>query len=107
MVGSAAVWLPAALILFATGNWVKGLILLGYGAGVIGTIDNVVRPYVMAGKVKLHTLLVFFAVLGGIRAFGILGLFIGPIALAVTMALLEILREEGRAWRDTWKAEAG
>lgn len=107
MVGSAAVWVPASLILFATGNWVKGLILLGYGAGVIGTIDNVIRPYVMSGKVKLHTLLVFFAVLGGVRAFGILGLFIGPITLAVTMALIEILREEGKAWQATWSEEPG
>jgi predicted PurR-regulated permease PerM len=102
MVGSAAVWVPAALILIATGNWVKGLILVAFGAGVISTVDNLIRPYIIGGRVKLHTLLVFFAVLGGIKAFGLLGLFIGPVALAVAMALLGMLRDEGRAWQATW-----
>ncbi|HEU4389023.1 MAG TPA: AI-2E family transporter, partial [Blastocatellia bacterium] len=105
MVGSAAVWVPASLILFATGDWIRGLILLAYGAGVIGTIDNIIRPFVMSGRVRLHSLLVFFAVLGGVKAFGILGLFIGPITLAVTMALLEILREEGKAWQTGWNQQ--
>lgn len=105
MIGSAAVWVPASIILLLTGNWVKGLILAGVGAGVISTIDNIIRPYIIGERVQLHTLLVFFAVLGGIRAFGVIGLFIGPVTLAVTIALLGMLREEGKAWQASWGAQ--
>lgn len=105
MIGSAAVWVPASIILLLTGNWVKGLILAGIGAGVISTIDNVIRPYVISERVQLHTLLVFFAVLGGIRAFGVIGLFIGPVTLAVTIAVLGMLREESKAWQAAWSAQ--
>jgi predicted PurR-regulated permease PerM len=69
-----------------------------WGAGVISTADNIVRPLVLSRGVKLHTLLVFFSLLGGVRAFGIIGLFIGPIIVSVAMALLEILEEERREW---------
>lgn len=105
MVGSAAVWLPASIILLVTGDWVKGLILAGIGAGVISTVDNVIRPYIIGGRVRLHTLLVFFAVLGGIRAFGVIGLFIGPVVLAVTIALVGMIREEGKSWQASWREE--
>ncbi|MCI0489829.1 MAG: AI-2E family transporter [Blastocatellia bacterium] len=98
MVGSAFVWVPAAIFLIATGNWVKAIILVGWGAGVVGTIDNILRPYLMSGRVQMHTLLIFFAVFGGVQAFGILGLFVGPVILAITMTLLGMLREESRWW---------
>jgi predicted PurR-regulated permease PerM len=104
MVGSGAVWAPAAVILILSGHWGKGIAMLAFG-GVISTVDNVVRPYVMSGKVRLHTLLLFFAVLGGIQAFGLLGLFIGPVALAVTSALLGMLRDEAREWQAGWREE--
>jgi predicted PurR-regulated permease PerM len=105
MVGSGVVWLPASLLLMANGNLGRGIILLVLGTALIGTVDNVLRPYVMSEQVKLPTLLLFFAIFGGVQAFGIMGLFIGPIVLAVTMTLLTMLREEGRAWRSTWKDE--
>ena len=93
IIGSAAVWGPAVMILFIGGHWGKGLILLGWGAGVVGQIDSVVRPYVISERVKLHTLLVFFALLGGVNAFGIMGLFIGPVVVSITPVLLAMLRE--------------
>ena len=92
--GAAIVWLPAALILMASGHWPKGLIMLVWGAGVSGA-DHLIRPYVIGGRVRMNRLLVFFALLGGLKAFGLLGIFIGPIALSVTSALLGMLREEG------------
>ncbi|PYY11008.1 MAG: hypothetical protein DMG69_05035 [Acidobacteria bacterium] len=67
--------------------------LLGWGAAVIGQIDSLVRPYVISERAKLHTLLVFFALLGGVKAFGVMGLFIGPVVLSVTLVVLEMLRE--------------
>lgn len=106
MVGSAVVWFPAAIFLIVSGSWVKGIILIGWGAGVVGTIDNILRPYLISGRVQLHTLLIFFAVFGGVRAFGILGLFVGPVILAVTITLLGMLRDEGRSWLAPWQDES-
>jgi predicted PurR-regulated permease PerM len=105
MVGSGLVWLPASIFLLASGQIGKGIFLLAFGAGVISMVDNFLRPYVMSGQVKLPTLLLFFALLGGVQQFGIIGIFVGPIVLAVTMTLFSILREEGRAWRSTWNDE--
>ena len=93
LIGSAAVWGPAVIILAVSGHWGKALILLGLGAGVIGQVDSLVRPYVISERAKLNTLLVFFALLGGVKAFGVMGLFIGPVVLSFTLVVLEMLRE--------------
>jgi predicted PurR-regulated permease PerM len=99
VVGTALVWLPAALILLASGHWVKCLILLAWGGGVVSLVDHALRIYVIGGRVKMNTLFVFFALVGGIKAFGILGIFLGPLVLSITFALLGMLREESRAWQ--------
>lgn len=93
IIGSAVVWGPAAIALAIGGHWVKALILLGWGAGVVAQADNVVRPYVISERANLNTLAVFFALLGGVKAFGVMGLFIGPVALSFTLVVLEMLRE--------------
>lgn len=93
IIGSAAVWGPAAIVLAVGGHWVKALILLGWGAGVVSQADNVVRPYVISERANLNTLAVFFALLGGVKAFGVIGLFVGPVALSFTLVVLEMLRE--------------
>jgi predicted PurR-regulated permease PerM len=92
-IGSAAVWGPAVIILLISGHWWKALILLGWGAAVVGQVDSLVRPYVISERAKLHTLLVFFALLGGVKAFGVIGLFIGPLVLSVTFVVLEMLQQ--------------
>jgi predicted PurR-regulated permease PerM len=94
IVGSTAVWGPTAVIFFITGHPWKGVILVAWGAAVVGQIDNVARPYVISGRAKMHPLLVFFALLGGVKAFGVLGLFIGPVVLSLTLVVFEMLREE-------------
>ena len=93
IIGSAAVWAPAAIILAVGGHWVKAMIMLGWGAGVVAQADNVVRPYVISQRANLSTLAVFFALLGGVQAFGVMGLFIGPVALSFTLVVLQMLRE--------------
>ncbi len=93
LVGSAAVWGPAAIVLAISGHWVKALILLVWGAGIVAQADNVVRPYVISERANLNTLAVFFALLGGVKAFGVIGLFVGPVALSFTLVVLEMLRE--------------
>ena len=94
IVGTTCVWLPAAGMLVMSGHWIKGLILIVWGVAVVHPVDNILRPYLISGRVKLSTLYVFFAVIGGLKAFGALGLFIGPLILAVTVALFCFLREE-------------
>lgn len=92
MTGSWLVWIPAALHLVATGHWVKAIILVAWGALVVGTIDNFLRPRLVGQRAHLHELLVFFSVLGGLRLFGLLGLVLGPVVLAIAIALLSATR---------------
>ena len=92
MAGAFLVWVPAALFLFATGHWVKGLLLVGWGLFVIGMVDNFLRPKLVGERTKLHELFIFFSVVGGLQVFGVLGLVLGPVVLAVTLALLDVLR---------------
>ncbi len=101
VLGSFVVWVPAAIFLAVTGHWVKAVILTAWGALVIGSIDNVLRPKLVGGKTKLHELLIFFSVLGGLQVFGVLGLVVGPVIAAVTLALMDVFREMGRPAAET------
>ena len=92
ILGSALVWAPAALVLIMTGHWVKALVLFVWGAAIVGQVDVLVRPWVVGAHVKVHTLLVFFALLGGAKAFGILGIFVGPIVLSFALAVFDLLK---------------
>jgi predicted PurR-regulated permease PerM len=96
-IGTGIVLLPAISMLMFGGHWIKGLILLTWGLAIVHPVDNLLRPHLIGSRTKLSTLYVFFALLGGLKAFGGLGVFIGPIALAITLALLKFLREEKRA----------
>jgi len=92
LVGSTVVWVPTAIYLAVNGHWGKGLALFLWGALVIGTIDNFLRPKLVGERAGLHELLIFFSVLGGLRIWGALGLALGPVVVAITLALLEIIR---------------
>lgn len=94
VVGPSLIWAPAAVILALTGQWIKAIILVAWGALVVGTIDNLLRPYLVGRRVKMHELLIFFSVLGGIAAFGIVGLVLGPVIAAIAVSLLEVLLGE-------------
>jgi predicted PurR-regulated permease PerM len=93
MAGAAIIWVPAALYLLATGHWGKAAMLAAWGALVIGMIDNVLRPRLVGKRAKLHELIIFFSVLGGLQVFGVLGLFVGPVVAAVALALVEVFRK--------------
>lgn len=92
LIGPPAVWGPAAFLLAVQGNYGKAAIVVAAGTLVIGMADNLIRPYVVSGESNTHPLLVFFAILGGVQAFGFLGLFIGPAVLSLTIAVFELLR---------------
>ena len=103
IIGTAFVILPAIGMLIFSGHWIKGLILLVWAVIVVHPVDNVLRPYLIGERVKLSTLYVFFAMLGGLKTFGGLGVFIGPLILALTVALFRFLREEKRAGNWTFQ----
>lgn len=92
MAGSFLVWVPAAIYLGLTGHWTKALILVAWGSLVIGIIDNFLRPKLVGERTKLHELFIFFAVLGGLQVFGVVGIVLGPVVLAITLALLDVFR---------------
>ena len=93
-VGSALVWGPAAIYLFATGDIVRGIIMVAVGVGVIGMADNILRPLLLSGRTTMHGLLVFVSLLGGMAAFGFIGLVVGPVAIAAMGTLLDAVLEE-------------
>jgi len=98
LAGAASVWVVGSIYLLVIGHWGKAIFMVAWGAGLISTADNIVRPLVLSGRVKLHTLLIFFSLLGGVKTFGIVGLFVGPMIVSVAMALLKMLEEERREW---------
>jgi predicted PurR-regulated permease PerM len=100
MLGSFIVWVPAAIYLALTGHWAKAVMLAVWGALVIGSVDNFLRPKLVGERTRLHELLVFFSVLGGLQVFGVLGIVLGPVIVAITIALLDILRQADSPTRE-------
>jgi predicted PurR-regulated permease PerM len=88
--GAPMVYVPASAWLFAQGRPLAGLGLLAWGVLVVSTVDNVIRSWFISGATRVPFLLVFFGVLGGLAAFGSLGLFVGPVVISL---LLVVWRE--------------
>ncbi|MCC6764903.1 MAG: AI-2E family transporter [Deltaproteobacteria bacterium] len=93
-VGAAGVWIPCTIYLAATGDYFRALILLVYGSVVISMVDNVLRPLLIGGQTRLPTLFLFFGILGGVQVYGVLGLFLGPVLLAIAIAFIRIYQEQ-------------
>lgn len=88
--GCFIIWGSAGIFLLLAGSYAKGIGLLLYGLLIISSGDNIIKPLVIGGRTKLHTLLVFFSVLGGINFLGFLGFILGPLIAALCLSLLEI-----------------
>lgn len=94
-VGAAMVWLPASLwLIFIDDRPTAGIVLMVYGAGVISTIDNVIKPWVLHDRSSLHPLAALIGVLGGVQALGPSGVFVGPMVIAFLQTLLGLLHRE-------------
>lgn len=89
-VGAAVVWVPVALYLLVTGAVLKGLVLIAFGAGVIGLVDNLLRPYLVGKDTKMPDYIVLISTLGGIAIFGLNGFVIGPLIAAMFIAVWDI-----------------
>ncbi len=90
MVGTSIVWFPAGIMMLLLGNIWQGVVILAVGFGIISIIDNFLRPELVGKDTQMHPLIVFFATLGGISLFGFLGFIIGPIVVALFLALWDI-----------------
>lgn len=92
LLGTPLIWVPAAIILAAQGRWIAAVVLLLWGLGV-STVDNVLRPILVSERAHISTLTVFIGVIGGVSAFGTLGLFLGPLLLSLALALARFALE--------------
>lgn len=97
--GTSLIWVPAAIVLAAQGRWGATIFIVIWGSLLVSLVDNVVRPMLVAGRANVGTLTVFIGVLGGLAAFGAIGLFLGPVVLALSIALI-------RFWLEVRRAEA-
>jgi len=95
VLGTWLIWGPFVLwIGFHDGRWGAAVLLTIYGSVFVGLLDNVIRAYVLHTNVKLHPLLAFVSVLGGIQVMGLWGIFIGPIVASCLHALIKIFNTE-------------
>jgi predicted PurR-regulated permease PerM len=89
-IGASIVWFPVAVYLLATGALLKGLVLIAFGAGVIGLVDNLLRPYLVGKDTALPDYVVLISTLGGIAIFGLNGFVVGPLIAAMFLAVWDI-----------------
>jgi predicted PurR-regulated permease PerM len=87
LAGTAIVWVPLAAWLMLDGHLVRGIILLAWGALLVHPAENVLRPLLISNAMRVPFLLVMFGALGGLAAFGLVGVFVGPVLLAIAMAV--------------------
>jgi predicted PurR-regulated permease PerM len=90
--GAAFVWIPAVAVLFFEGHWGLAIFLLAWGL-MIGGLDNVLRPLLISGRARISALAVFVGVMGGIPAFGAIGVIAGPVVLSLVLVLIEFAEE--------------
>lgn len=89
LVGAGLVWIPAAGYLAWQGAYGRAFVLIGFGV-VIAVMDYLIRTILVGGRSHLHTLLVFFSVLGGLQLFGLVGIVAGPLVVAVGITVVDM-----------------
>jgi predicted PurR-regulated permease PerM len=89
LIGSALVWVPVAVWLAVTGHLVKGIILALVGILILSSVDNVVRPLLLVGRSKMNTLVLIISLMGGVSAFGFIGIVLGPLVAVLLTAILD------------------
>lgn len=92
VLGPFIVWIPAAIFLALDGSWGKAIVLAAWGALVIGSVDNLLRPVLVGDRLKLHTVPAFISLVGGVFLFGPAGVVLGPVAVTVTLMLFSLWR---------------
>ncbi|MFH1046791.1 MAG: AI-2E family transporter [Patescibacteria group bacterium] len=103
--GVSLTTLPLAIYLFATGHIWSGVGLMAVSVAIIGTIDNFLQPKLVESKTKIHPLLILLAILGGLKFYGFAGFILGPLTLAVTLALFSIYEKEFKSYLEKGRDE--
>ncbi len=93
VVGTAIMWIPATIWLVIQGEFGYAVFMAAWGVIVVGGVDNILRPMLISGRAEVPTLAVFIGVMGGLSAFGFIGLFLGPIVLGLLVALFRFAAE--------------
>jgi predicted PurR-regulated permease PerM len=99
--GTSLVWVPVAIYLGVAVSVTRAVILIIWGIVVVGLVDNMLRPLLIGGRAEIPTLLLFFGMLGGLQAYGFLGIFLAPALIAILVAFLKIYREQYSAAEET------
>ena len=97
VLGAFVIWIPAAIFLLLDGSGGKALLLVLWGAVVVGGIDNLLYPVLVGRRLRMHTVLAFISIVGGLLVFGPSGLILGPLIITVTRLLLEVWRNQDDA----------
>jgi predicted PurR-regulated permease PerM len=92
VLGAFVIWVPAAVALALQGSWGRALLLTVWGILIVHPVDNFLGPVLVGTKLRLHTLLIFFSVIGGLAAFGASGIVLGPVTVAIAISLFDIRR---------------
>jgi predicted PurR-regulated permease PerM len=92
--GAPVVWGLVAIYLGVTGSLGRAVLLAIWGTLVVGTVDNVIRPLMIGGRTEIPTILLFFGILGGLQAYGFLGVFLAPAVIAILVAFVRIYKEQ-------------
>ncbi|RJX74463.1 AI-2E family transporter [Vibrio sinensis] len=100
VVGTALIWIPAAIYLFLIGDTTWAIFLAVWSIAIVGSIDNLLRPFLMQGSAGMNTLMIFFSLLGGLQLFGLIGLIYGPLVFAITIVLFNMYEEEFQNFLD-------
>ena len=95
-IGSALIWLPVAIIQLIGGDSFNGVGLIIYGTLIIGSIDNIMKPMIIGRKSKMHPVLTLLGILGGLQIFGLIGIIIGPLSLAILVVFFDFYLIEKR-----------
>jgi predicted PurR-regulated permease PerM len=104
--GTFLVWAPISVYLAVTGSIGKAIFLVIWGAVVVASVDNFLYPHLVGDKLRMHTVPTFFAVLGGLALFGPSGLILGPMALAIAIAILDVWWQRTESGQGAEKAIA-
>lgn len=99
IIGTPLVWIPGSAYLFYSGDWKGALILFLWGAFIVSLIDNLIRPLIVSEGSKIHILIIFIGVVGGLTAWGFIGLFLGPLVVSLFMFMLDNYRKE---WKNNY-----
>lgn len=93
VLGTPMIWVPSAVGLMLDGEMTRGVLLLVYGATIVMNIDNFLRPKLVSGRTKVHPVLILIGVLGGLKVFGFIGMLVGPLILAMLVALIKFYEQ--------------